>query len=173
MSDVTIRSFELDPHARFAFVIMQFSPPFEHLFNEVIKPVAEECRIRAEKADDILGPGMIIADITRRLQEADIVIADTTPQNPNVFYELGYAHAIGKPTIVLAEKRRELPFDVSGFRTLFYENSIAGKSQIEAKTSQTSRGDHARTGFLTPAPICALDSRRGTRTLSSLCAECI
>ena len=75
---------------------------------------------------------MIIADITRRLQEADIVIADTTPQNPNVFYELGYAHAIGKPTIVLAEKGRELPFDVSGFRTLFYENSIAGKSQIEA-----------------------------------------
>ncbi len=57
MSDVTIRSFEVDPHARSAFVIMQFSPPFEHLFNEVIKPVAEECRIRAEKADDILDPG--------------------------------------------------------------------------------------------------------------------
>ncbi len=153
MSDVTIRSFELDPHARFAFVIMQFSPPFEHLFNEVIKPVAEECRIRAEKADDILGPGMIIADITRRLQEADIVIADTTPQNPNVFYELGYAHAIGKPTIVLAEKRRELPFDVSGFRTLFYENSIAGKSQIEAGLRKHLEAIMRERGFDTCADL--------------------
>ncbi len=135
MSDVTIRSFEVDPHARSAFVIMQFSPPFEHLFNEVIKPVAEECRIRAEKADEILGPGMIIADITRRLQEADIVIADTTPQNPNVFYELGYAHAIGKPTIVLAEK------GVSYLST--YQGSGLCSTRIVSPGSHKSRRDFA------------------------------
>ena len=110
---------------------MEFSPPFENLFNEVIKPVSDECGIKAEKADDVLGPGLIIADIVKKLQEADIVIADVTPTNANVYYEIGYAHAIGKPTILLAEKGKQLPFDISGFRTLFYENSIAGKSQIE------------------------------------------
>jgi nucleoside 2-deoxyribosyltransferase len=90
------------------------------------------CGLDAEKADDILGPGMVISDITRRLQEADVVIADISVENANVYYELGYAHALGKPAILLAEKGKALPFDISGFRTLFYENSIAGKSQIEA-----------------------------------------
>lgn len=63
-----------------------------------------------------------------------IVIADITPNNPNVFYEVGYAHGIGKNTILLSDRKREqLPFDVSGFRTLFYENTIAGKGEVEAR----------------------------------------
>ena len=64
---------------------------------------------------------------------ASIIIADITMDNPNVFYELGYSHAIGKNTILLAdaEKRQKMPFDISGFRTIFYSNSIAGKREIE------------------------------------------
>jgi hypothetical protein len=131
-TEVDVLDFSVDGKRRSAFVIMKFAPPFEHLFNQVIKPVADDCHIDAEKADDILGPGMIISDITRRLQEADIVIADVTAENANVFYELGYAHALSKPTILLAEKGKALPFDISGFRTLFYENTIAGKGQIQA-----------------------------------------
>lgn len=130
-SQVKISDYLVHTRDRTAFVIMEFSPPFENLFNEVIRPVADECGFKAEKADDVAGPGLIIADIVRRIQEADIVIADVTPTNANVYYEIGYAHAIGKPTVILAEKGKQLPFDLSGFRTLFYENSIAGKSQIE------------------------------------------
>ena len=54
--------------------------------------------------------------------------------NPNVFYELGYAHALQKPTILLADidKRDRLPFDISGYRTIFYSNTIAGKKEIES-----------------------------------------
>jgi hypothetical protein len=129
--NVEVEDFSVDAKRRTAFVIMRFAPPFEHLFKDVIKPIANDCDIDAEKADDILGPGMIISDIIRRLQEADIVIADVTAENANVYYELGYAHALAKPTILLAEKGKALPFDISGFRTLFYENSIAGKGQIE------------------------------------------
>ncbi len=51
--------------------------------------------------------------------------------NQNVFYELGYAHALGKPTILLAEKGKQLPFDVSGYRYLCYENSIGGKRKVD------------------------------------------
>jgi len=59
------------------------------------------------------------------------VIAEITPANPNVYYEIGYAHALNKPTILIAERATELPFDVSPFRVLFYENTIAGKKRIE------------------------------------------
>lgn len=74
----------------------------------------------------------ILADIINEIKAASIVIADITPDNPNVFYELGFAHALNKPTIVLSEKQRaKLPFDVSGLRTIFYDNSIAGKAKVE------------------------------------------
>lgn len=50
-------------------------------------------------------------------------------------YEIGYAHALKKPTILLCDKalRDRLPFDVSGFRTIFYDNSIGGKRRVEEK----------------------------------------
>ena len=51
--------------------------------------------------------------------------------NANVFYELGYAHALGKQTILLAERGRELPFDVSGYRCIFYDNTIGGKAVVQ------------------------------------------
>ncbi|HEY3929855.1 MAG TPA: hypothetical protein VGL89_15900 [Candidatus Koribacter sp.] len=58
---------------------------------------------------------------------------EITPVNANVFYELGYAHAIGKPTILLANGNLEkLPFDISGYRVVYYSDTIGGKSDIEA-----------------------------------------
>ncbi|HNU88170.1 MAG TPA: hypothetical protein PKJ94_07765, partial [Ferruginibacter sp.] len=73
-------------------------------------------------------------DIIKSIKESSLIIADITPDNPNVFYEVGYSHAIDKPTILLCDKKRsKLPFDLTSFRTLFYENSIAGKTQVEQR----------------------------------------
>ena len=58
-------------------------------------------------------------------------MAEITPPNQNVFYELSYAHALAKPTILLAERGKQLPFDISGYRVLFYDNTIGGKTQVE------------------------------------------
>jgi hypothetical protein len=74
---------------------------------------------------------VIIQDITRQLLEAQAVIAEISPANPNVYYEVGFAHALNKPTILIADKETKLPFDVSPFRVLFYENSIPGRSRFE------------------------------------------
>jgi hypothetical protein len=84
------------------------------------------------RADHVYGPGSILEDIIQGIETAQIVIAEITPTNENVFYEVGYAHALKKPTILLAEKkdREKLPFDLSGFRCLFYENSIGGKRKV-------------------------------------------
>jgi nucleoside 2-deoxyribosyltransferase len=87
--------------------------------------------VDAKRADEVYGPGVIIADIVKQIVESKLIIAEITPANPNVYYEIGYAHALGKPTILIAEKATELPFDVSPFRVLFYENTIAGKKRIE------------------------------------------
>lgn len=114
-----------------AFVVMQFSDPYQTLYSDVIQPVIESYKLRVYHAGEVFGPGIILEDITRGIVEARIVIAEITPPNQNVFYELGYAHALKKPTILLADSAKELPFDISGYRCLFYENSIGGKRKVE------------------------------------------
>lgn len=114
-----------------AFIIMQFSSPFNEIYADVIKKCCEDNGIEAVRADEIYGPGLIIGDVVQEILRSKLIIADITPQNANVFFEVGYAFALNKPTILLAEKASKLPFDVSAFRVLFYEDSIAGKVKIE------------------------------------------
>jgi hypothetical protein len=114
------------------FVVMQFTNDFNNLYNDVIIPVSEKAGFEVIRADEFYSSTPILNDIIRSIKEASVIIADITPDNPNVFYEIGYSHAIKKPTILICDKIREkLPFDISSFRTLFYENSISGKSKIE------------------------------------------
>lgn len=131
---VVVRNVKIHSQQPACFVVMQFTDEFNALYREVIKPTCEAFGYKVIRADDTYTSGLIINDITKSIQEASVVIADITPNNPNVFYEVGYSHGIGKATILLSDKKRErLPFDVSGFRTLFYDNTIAGKSEVEER----------------------------------------
>jgi hypothetical protein len=124
----------VDTAPSIAFVVMQFTDEFNALYQEVITPVCHEYGFAPVRADDIYNNGLIVEDIARSIRESALVIADITPNNPNVYYEVGYAHGLAKATILLAERRREsLPFDVSGFRTIFYDNTIGGKSMVEER----------------------------------------
>ena len=129
------------------FVVMQFGKPYDVYWEEVIRPVARRAGFDAVRADDIYGPGAILQDIIRQIVDSAVIIAEITPANVNVFYELGYAHALGKPTILLANRNSEkLPFDISGYRVAYYSDSIGGKADIESallkhlKSIQLGRG---------------------------------
>lgn len=131
-NEVTIKDVSIDKEQKSVFVVMQFTQEYNDLYEQVIIPVISKYNMNCIRADDIYTATPILADIINEIKAASIVIADITPDNPNVFYELGFAHALNKPTIVLSEKQRtKLPFDVSGLRTIFYDNSIAGKAKVE------------------------------------------
>lgn len=136
--DIHIKNFLVEPIPQKAFVIMKYDELYDNLYHEVIKPLCQESGYEVKSADENYSTGMILEDIVNQITESSLIIADITPDNPNVFYELGYAHALKKPTILLNEKfhRESLPFDVSGFRVIFYENSIAGKSEVENRLRQ-------------------------------------
>lgn len=114
-----------------AFVVMQFAEPYDTFYREVIQNQAEAAGFDVFRIDEKAGPGVIFQDIQREIEQAEIVIAEITPANPNVFYELGYAHALGKPTILLAQREAELPFDIRSFRVVFYNDTIGGKAEVE------------------------------------------
>ena len=135
-SPVTFGPVEISAQSLSAFVVMQFTPQFDALFEEVIRPVCAEMGIVAYRASDIYRPGVIIQDITQGLAASNVIISEVTPANPNVFYELGYAHALQKPAILLADRDTTLPFDISGHRVIFYDNTIGGKSALETGLRQ-------------------------------------
>lgn len=133
IEEVQIKDFKLDVQLPKAFVVMQFSEEFNVMYTEIIKPICEQYGYDVVRADDMYTNTMLIEDITLAIKESSLIIADITPDNPNVYYEVGYAHALNKPTIMLCDRQRaKLPFDISGMRTVFYDNSIAGKNKVES-----------------------------------------
>lgn len=112
-----------------SFVIMKLDEPyFDELYKKIIKPVAEnqDVGLHAYRADEVYKPGVILKDIVRGITESEVIIAEITSLNPNVFYELGYSHCLGKDkqTILLAEEGTKLPFDISGYRCIFYDRCL-------------------------------------------------
>ncbi|NPV91961.1 MAG: hypothetical protein HPY50_14440 [Firmicutes bacterium] len=130
-NNIIIRNFKVEYEKPKAFVIMQFSSPYDEIYKSVIEKICDNLGVEVVLANQKFGPGIVINDITKEIIESNIIIADITPDNPNVYYEVGYAHALKKDTILISEEGRKLPFDVSPFRTLFYENTIGGKSKLE------------------------------------------
>lgn len=137
------------------FVIMQFSSPFNEIYEDVIKKVVEtNFHLEVRRADEIYGPGVIMADIINDIVEAEFVIAEVTPSNQNVYYELGYAHAIGKPVIMLIDQATsKLPFDVAPIRALHYENTIAGKTKFEMLLEKNIKAILERSALSSGAPL--------------------
>lgn len=131
--DIHFRNFHVESVKPQAFVVMQFnSPEYEELFTDVIQPVCNRVGLQAFRASDTYAPGLIVADIARQIAESRVIIAEITPVNANVYYEVGYADALKKPVILIADRKvKELPFDVRPYRTIFYENSIGGKAKVE------------------------------------------
>lgn len=136
-SACSIRNVAVTQDSPTCFAVMQFTDEFNVLYQDVIRPVYESYGYIVVRGDDFYTSGQIMEDVTQSIRSAALIIADVTPDNANVFYEVGYAHAISKPTILLSDRKRErLPFDISGFRTLFYDNTIGGKAVVEARLRQ-------------------------------------
>src|SRR5947209_17192970 len=89
------------------------------IYKYVISPAVESCEYKPLRADRIPDPGIITQQVIQHIVEADLVIADLTGRNPNVFYELAICHALRKPFIQLLQSGEILPFDVASTRTIF------------------------------------------------------
>jgi hypothetical protein len=87
-------------------------------FRHVIEPACAANGLQVVRADRISSPGMITSQIITHIIEDDIVIADLTGRNPNVYYELAIRHALGKPVVQLIAHGESLPFDVAQSRTI-------------------------------------------------------
>lgn len=90
----------------------------DQLLAHILKPLLEAAGYEAQRADLMPMPGMITTQIVRAIDAAELVIADLTGANANVFYELAIRHATGKPYIQIIKAGENIPFDVHGVRTI-------------------------------------------------------
>ncbi|MCE7699615.1 MAG: hypothetical protein K8E24_012670 [Methanobacterium paludis] len=90
----------------------------DKILRHIITPVAEECGYKTVRADEISEPGIITSQIIQHIMDDELIIADLTGQNPNVFYELAIAHVIKKPLVQIIKKDEDIPFDIASTRTI-------------------------------------------------------
>jgi hypothetical protein len=106
------------------FVIMPFAESFDPVFkvvNGVAATAVQDITFECHWMKDVFAAGRITDDLVRALDEATFCIADVSGNNPNVMWETGYAMALGKPTILIAQDIACLPFDLKTHRVLSYE----------------------------------------------------
>lgn len=116
------------------FTIMPFGGWFDDYYSAIFRPAIESVGLIPCRADDLYRPSTIVHDIWTYTKDAKIILADLTGKNPNVFYELGLAHALAKPVILVAESIADIPFDLRALRVIEYnKNSPAWGSLLRQK----------------------------------------
>ena len=109
----------------FCFVLMPFSDEFSDVYQIGIKEACENVGLYCERVDEQIFQERILDRIYNQISKADFIVADMSGRNANVFYEVGYAHALGKPTILLTSKSDDIPFDLKHFPHIIYDNKIS------------------------------------------------
>ncbi|MEW6404495.1 MAG: response regulator [Chloroflexota bacterium] len=157
-----LKRLKAKPPRRKCFVIMPFSSTksctegqWLDIFENMIKPAVEGSGFDYECFRASLKIGNIIRDILDNLNKADIVIADMTDQNPNVFYELGVRHALRNATILVAQELHHVPFDLRHYAAILYDwTTQKGKEEFKNRiTSAISEIEKDPDGANVMSPI--------------------
>jgi hypothetical protein len=125
------RIFDRAKGVRRCFLAMPFSPAF-HKIHDIVARSVSNVGWLVVRADEIARPRHITDAIFQAILSSDLVVADVTGSNPNVFYELGFAHAAGCDIIMLCQKSsRRLPIDIAQERAVFYDATDDGLKILE------------------------------------------
>jgi hypothetical protein len=117
----------------FCFVLMPFTSEFNDIYQFGIKDVCKAAGAYSERVDEQFYQGSTVDRIYNQISKADFIIADMTGQNPNVFYEVGYANALGKQTILLTKDVGDIPFDLKNIPHVVYESIADLKDKLKPR----------------------------------------
>tara|TARA_R110002096_G_scaffold201398_3_gene386016 strand:+ start:2117 stop:2953 length:837 start_codon:yes stop_codon:yes gene_type:complete len=110
-------------------VMMPFRSEFSPVY-ETLKGTAESVGFRCRRADDIWENPAIIQDIVSLIDRARVIICDCSGRNPNVFYEIGIAHTLGREVILITQDHEDIPFDLRHLRYVQYLNNGEGRTAL-------------------------------------------
>ena len=137
-----------------AFVIMPFADKFKDAYELAIKPSCIENGYRCERLDEQIFYENILTRIYEQIEKADLLIADMSDRNVNVYYEVGYAHGIRRELILLANSSADIPFDLKHYPHIVYDN---GLSSLKQQLSRRIKHHNQKLDAQPPVSIHDLD----------------
>lgn len=103
------------------FMMMPFGNWFDRYYRDVYVPAIKEAGFEPVRGDELFSTGTVVEQIWEELQKSTVLLADLSEKNANVFYELGLAHAAGKPVVLTAPQIDDVPFDLRHLRVIVYD----------------------------------------------------
>lgn len=119
------------------FVLMPFSESLEGVYRDHIRGVTDALGLTCLRGDDFFSVESVMKDIWDAIRASRGVIADCTGRNPNVFYEMGIAHVLGKPVILITQNEEDVPFDLRHRRFIQYAYTPPGMKAFEELLRKT------------------------------------
>jgi hypothetical protein len=120
------------------FVISPFGDPFDEYYEKIYKPAIAKADLQSVRGDEVYGTGAVIDDIFAQISAASVVLCDVTGKNPNVNYELGVAHALRVPSIIVTQSIADVPFDYRHLRAIPYDRTkVDWAKELEAAVHKT------------------------------------
>jgi hypothetical protein len=119
------------------FVLMPFQESFLPIYRDHIRVVAEKLNLSCARADDLFTSHDLMIDVWSSICGAGVIIADCTGRNPNVFYEMGLAHSVGKPVILITQSANDIPADIKRIRYIAYTYTPRGMKEFEENLAKT------------------------------------
>lgn len=123
-----------------AFVLMPFAAEFDDVYEHVIQATLVVEGFSVSRADEARNSRSIMHDVIQGIVSADLIVVDLTGTNPNVYYELGLAHAFGKKVILLTQDIEEVPFDLRAYRVVTYSTHFARVAEAKEQLLRLARG---------------------------------
>jgi hypothetical protein len=153
----------------FVFTLMPFTPEYEDTYRLAISAACEAAGAYCERVDEQIFHESILQRIYNQIAKADLIVADMSDRNPNVFYEVGYAHALGKRVVLLTRHAEDIPFDLKHYPHIVYGSSLTQlrqqlERQVRAYIADPSRDEghleNILSFFCSGVPITAMTELR-------------
>jgi len=155
------------------FVICPFSNPgsevrkrSDFVLEFIVKPSVQDLGYEVDRSDMSAKPGIVTVNVIQHLIEDDLVVADITDRNPNVFYELAIRHAIRRPYVQIMSAGQAIPFNIQEIQTVIYDATDVEsiKKAIEMIKKQIIYYEGG--GSVTSPVTQAIDSLIGIRSVA-------
>jgi hypothetical protein len=118
------------------FVLMPFNARMEKVYTNHIKKIGEQLGVTVRRADDIFSPKPFMEKVWDGICAAQLIVADCTQKNPNVFYEIGIAHTVGKKVVLITRSANDIPSDIRHFDYISYAYDPEGTDQLIEKLTR-------------------------------------
>ena len=141
-----------------------FNLKFNKRYKDIYKPAIETTECEPYRVDEDHSVANIMVRVREKIKAARICLADITEDNPNVWYEVGYAHALGKQIVLISEKKDKIPFDMSGEKVIFYHTSSA--SDFDALKEKITKTVYSRLNASNNTPELQQSYQEKTEGLS-------